>query len=249
MNDLEILRLGREGIPQSEREKHILCRANPELRWLQRAVAPRLVADLPLVRSGPELRNGLHRVFHHEGRNFACRLRLLAAETWAVTLNELRTDMPAFTFEVKNGAGVGHPWPETGTVTIGLERAISGTATRLRHFGEAYLAAPLDRYNYATPGEYLAWPQREPIEPPRVAGLRPVDVIDADIAKHVAKIQYFAAQDTIRHSQLTEAISELEEERVSSFAASSYGRFIKRQGRVVEIGPDTLPVPENAPEP
>lgn len=201
---------------------------NEDLIWVGRNLAPRMVADLRHTNNGFAGRNGNDRGFVFAGHDVNMQIRWEGGHQCRVSLR--RMDLPDLnvSYRVLNGRPRGAPNMSSSDIS---DDAFYQLTAYLRAFGEAYLAEPLSRFNYATPGEYLEWPDRDLIEPPRDPSAIPMDEVDASIDRKIRELRLSVrlGKDDAQTRKAAEAeINDLNRLRHEALAKTTHGRWMGR---------------------
>lgn len=204
------------------------ARRNLDLRWLRENLAPRMISDMGIADAGITGQNGGHRVFLFENRDIEFKAKWLNSRDWLVVLQERNPTDVRFGFRVRRDKPVGGPAFQLRADVTDPAAVIDASAARLRRFGEAYLQAPISRFNYATPGEYVDWPSRDYVEPERSADARPVEEIDELISSKARLLPPWKRNSTESRTAIEAEIRELQELRHREVAKTTYGRWVMR---------------------
>lgn len=204
------------------------ARRNLDLRWLRENLAPRMISDMGIADAGITGQNGGHRVFLFENRDIEFKAKWLNSRDWLVVLQERNPTDVRFGFRVRRDKPVGGPAFELHADVNDPAAAIDASAARLRRFGEAYLRAPISRFNYATPGEYVDWPDRGYVEPARCADVKRIEEIDDLISSAARLLQPWKRNSTESRTAIEAEIRELQELRHREVARTTYGRWVIR---------------------
>lgn len=210
-------------------QKFVQAFRNPDIRWLRNTLVPRMVADADIIANTLSGGLGNHRVFQFDGRDVEFDARYQYRAPWVVFLRERgHYDKPVFCFLVKDGKGFGVPGLDLPKGTEDPIGMITTAAERLRAFGEVYLQEPISHFNYATPGEYLEWPNRELIEPPRVEGALPIPQINDMIRERVSSLQATSSQSPEQREAAEAEMRKLYEYRDREMKKTTHGRWLER---------------------
>ncbi|MCE6958329.1 hypothetical protein LAZ40_04565 [Cereibacter sphaeroides] len=206
--------------------RDLRLKMNPDLRWVGQNLAPRMAVDADMIAGGLPGRPGTARAFLFDGRDIVMTMRWFEGVIWDVRLRQL--DLPTLSLVFR----VEHDRPRGGPVVMAngaTDDVVAEVAARLRAFGEAYLAAPLSRFNYATPGEYVEWPDRSVVEPHRDPSARPIEEVDAELEPQRQALHGLAqSANTADRVAAAEEARRLQGIRYQELFKTTYGRWLAR---------------------
>lgn len=209
-------------------QRALFTARNPDVRWLRENLVPRLMSDLKHASGGLVYRDGTHRVFRFDEQDVDFRAKWQKGSEWVVVLRARDTDEPAFGFAMRGDKPGKVSWQHAAGKDDPSVEALTETAAKLRAFGEHYLANPISHFNYATPGEYLEWPDRSLIEPDRDPQATDIEVIDEEIRKKVTSLHGIQRLTPDERKETERQIRDLGRFRNQELMKTTHGRWLMR---------------------